>query len=450
MKIRDLILSVLILGMVISTGVLVAFASMGISDIKDTTSEASSGELLSNASKNLQDVAISIRDSLDSQMQTQYEMVKAWAREPAILDAARDAQSYSKEDLFEMWSAAATRQFTDGKAVGDMNPDNDLSPALTKYLDELPAITYFREIVVTDSRGYTIATNVATEDFDQGPDDWNIVLVDGTPVFMMYQPNDEGEDWYLAANAAQDRFWVSDIIFDETSRTWGLEIVSQIRDPETDEYLGQIKTVFDYNTFISQFVNIEKIEVYEIKVANIEGLIVATSLEDKSKVNNESVNIKDQDLYWIAVAEQYGNISEPFIDENGESVYAGFARSRDYNRHTVIVAKKEADVAAPINEFIGTLQSNIGDKSSALQRNMIIIGAVVAVAIIIAAAIIMRAKVSIPLKKLTTVSEKLSKGEIEGLEIDIKGKDEISTFGESFKGVLAAFNFLKDEAEKKQ
>ena len=65
------------------------------------------------------------------------------------------------------------------------------------------------------------------------------------------------------------------------------------------------------------------------------------------------------------------------------------------------------------------------------------------------AALIMRAKVAVPLKKLTNVSEKLSKGEIEGLEIDIKGKDEISSFGESFKGVLAAFHFLKDEAEKK-
>ena len=61
----------------------------------------------------------------------------------------------------------------------------------------------------------------------------------------------------------------------------------------------------------------------------------------------------------------------------------------------------------------------------------------------------MRAKVAKPLEKLTNVSQKLSKGEIEGLEIDIEGKDEIGSFGESFKGVLAAFHFLKDAAEKK-
>ena len=97
MKIRDLIISVLVLGMVISTGTLVVFASSGIGDIKDTTSEASSGELLANASKNLEYVAIGFRDSLDNQMANQYQMVKSWALQPAIIDAVKEAQDYSKE-----------------------------------------------------------------------------------------------------------------------------------------------------------------------------------------------------------------------------------------------------------------------------------------------------------------------------------------------------------------
>ena len=146
MKIRDLILSLLIIGMVISTGTLVAFASSGISDIKDTTSEASSGELLGIASKNLEDMAINIRDSLDSQMQNQYEMVKSWAREPALLEVAKKAQSYTKEELYEMWSAEATRKYNDDEAIGDGNPDNDLSPSVSKYLADLSATTNYPEI----------------------------------------------------------------------------------------------------------------------------------------------------------------------------------------------------------------------------------------------------------------------------------------------------------------
>lgn len=44
--------------------------------------------------------------------------------------------------------------------------------------------------------------------------------------------------------------------------------------------------------------------------------------------------------------------------------------------------------------------------------------------------------------KLTKVSEKLSIGEIDGLEVDISGDDEIGELGDAMKGVVAAFNTL--------
>src|SRR4030042_1221893 len=265
----------------------------------------------------------------------------------------------------------------------------------------------------------------------------------------MNNPDRGGEVWYTAANDAADGFYVGSIVWNDNSSTWGIDIVSQLKDPETDEYLGQIKAVFDYGTFIDRFVNVENLDVYEIKVVDHYGIVVATSLEDKAKVNNVSFSLKDDTSFKNAIAEGSGSIANSYADENGQDVFAGYAQSNDVNGLVTMVSKRAADITAPIDAFIGTLQSTIGDQSSSLQRNMIIIGAVVAVIIIVLAALIMRAKVSVPLKKLTTVSEKLSKGEIEGLEIDIKGKDEISSFGESFKGVLAAFNFLKDEAEKK-
>jgi HAMP domain-containing protein len=449
MKIRDLILAVLIIGMVISTGTLVAFASNGTSDVKNITSEASSEELLANASKNLEYIAIGFRDSLDNQMQNQYEMVKTWALESAIINAVKEAQSYTKEELYEMWSAEETRIYNNGEAVGDGNPNNDVSPSVSKYLIDLSANTNYPEILVTDYRGYVIAANTATNDFDQGPDDWTVFLTDGVPEMKKGDSIEGGEDWYRAANSAKSGFYITDIVWNESTGSWGIDIVSQLRDPDTDEYLGVIKAVFDYDTFIAQFVEVENLDVYEVKVVNIDGVILATSLNDKSKVNSDTITLEDQDCFWVAVVSYSGNIPEAYLDENGESVCVGFAKSKDYNRHIVMVTNKAADIEAPIDAFIGTLQSSIGDRSSTLQRNMIIIGVSVAVAIIILAALIMRAKVAVPLKKLTNVSEKLSKGEIEGLEIDIKGKDEISSFGESFKGVLAAFHFLKDEAEKK-
>ena len=137
-------------------------------------------------------------------------------------------------------------------------------------------------------------------------------------------------------------------------------------------------------------------------------------------------------------------------DENEEKVFAAASQSEDVNGHVIVVSKKASDVAAPIDSFIGNLQSNISDKSSSVNTLMIVVGICVTLVIISIAFMIMRAKISRPLAQLTSVSDKLSKGEIDGLTIDVNGKDEISSFGESFKGVLAAFNFLKDEVEKKQ
>jgi HAMP domain-containing protein len=466
MKIRDLILSVLVLGMVISTGTLVLFSSSGIGDIKDTTSEASSGELLANASKNLEYIAIGFRDSLDNQMQNQYQMVRSWAMQPAIINAVKEAQGYSVEELYEMWSAEATRVYNGYVATGDGDPDNDLFPEVSRYLSDLSATTSFKSIFITDYRGYVIAANTATDDFDQGPADWTIRLQSGNPVLMKVGTSEVDEDywgsisekigaleggetWWKAANVAEDGMYVSDIIWNESTDSWGIETVSQLRDPDTDEYLGLIKAIFDYDTFIAQLVEVENLDVYEIKVVDHNGIVVATSLDDKSKINSILINVKNQAGFQNAIAGGSGSIPNSFTDENGQDVFVGYAMSDDANGHIVMVTKKAADITAPIDAFIGTLQSSIGDRSSTLQNNMIIIGVSVAVVIIILAALIMRAKVTVPLKKLTNVSEKLSKGEIEGLEIDIKGKDEISSFGESFKGVLAAFHFLKDEAEKK-
>ena len=117
-------------------------------------------------------------------------------------------------------------------AIGDGNPDNDLFPSVSQYLVDLSASTHFPEILVTDSRGYVIAASVATDDFDQGSDDWTVLLTDGTPVFEQLNPVDGGEDWYRAGNSAKDGFYISDIIWNESTGSWGIDMVSQLRDPK--------------------------------------------------------------------------------------------------------------------------------------------------------------------------------------------------------------------------
>jgi nitrogen fixation/metabolism regulation signal transduction histidine kinase len=414
MKIRTIFLAMLVVAVLISTGSLTAFAASGVNQIEEVISESSSTELLDSAANNIKDMAIGIRDSLDSQMKNQADMVKTWAQSPLLMDAVVTAGTYEESALENMW--------------GDENLDDDLSPQASSYLKTLVESTLFTEIIVTDSRGYTVAASGATDTFDLS-----------------------SEEWFQKVKLAPSGYYTGGTSRDASSGIYEMDIIYSMKDPATGDITGLVKAVFDYSRFIDGFINTNSLLVWEIKVVEPDGNIVATSMIEKSKVNNPEMNQAEMAYFKEVIGGKFtGNSHTTEVDENGESVYFGYAVSKDVSQHVVVVSKKAYTVIAPINGYITGMQDNINEKSSDIQRNMWIMGGSVAVVLMMAAFFVIRAKVSNPLAKLTNVSEKLSVGEIDGLELDVHGKDEIGKLGESFEGVLAAFNLLKEQAEEKE
>jgi len=451
MKISTMILAMFVIGIVLASGVIIFFTSSEVQDIGDATSDTSSDELQQSAGEGMETTAIGIRDSLDNQMDNKYEMVKTWATSPVLVDTAKDAQDETLEDLYDMWSDEDTREYDEGEATGDGDLSNDLNPTSSEYLATLSSTTGdFPEIFITDSRGYAISANGATGDFDQGPNDWRVFLDEnGLPYYKKHAPAEGGEGWYKAANDATDGFFIGEVEWDDSAETWGIDTVSQIRDPSSNEYLGQIKAVFDYGSFIEDFVKTDELDVYEIKVINQQGIIVATSETDKTKVNNEFVTVADMDFFSAVQDGQEVGWDCNKIDEDGEEVYLSWATSTDVNEHIILVTKLETDVEGPINSFVGGMKSDINDRGSQLVQQIFTISIAVCIITLSVVYVVIKKKISTPIDNLSEVSSKLSRGEIEGLEINVSGKDEISELGESFKGVLAAFNFLQEEAKQK-
>jgi hypothetical protein len=446
MKIRDSILLVLGSGVAVISFALIGFAAGQISDIEGATSHASSDVLVAQSNQNLESIAIGIRDSLDSQMRNQYQMVRSWAETPTLVEASRAAGALTREALFESWSAEVGRTFVDKQAVGDGNSGNDIVPAASDFLAELSKTNPYPELFTTDSRGYVVAAGVITGDFDQGPDDWRFFEDGG---FRKHKPEPGGEGWFRKAANSKSGMYISSVSWDESSKTWGIEIISQIRDPKTQAYLGQLKAVFNYGKFVDRFVATEELGVYEVKVVSTDGTIVATSLGAKDKVNSKTIRVDKMGYVALAKTGQpHGFVARAEVDENQESVYAGYAMSKDVNQHIVVVTKKRAAVEGPIESFTASLRGQIRAASQQLQRNMILVGSGVGIAVFLLALMLITAKISVPIGKLTQVSAKLAKGEIDGLAIDVSGNDEIGQFGESFKGVLVAFQLLMDEVEQ--
>lgn len=445
MKIRDSILVVLAAGIVAVGAILVGFASKEVGKIESSTSDASSDVLVRTANKNLEDIAIGIRDSLDSQMRNQYEMVGSWAKTPTLVSASRAAKSQSLEALLNMWTKPEGRSHKNGVAQGDGDPENDLSPEASRYLISLTKSLAYPELFSTDSRGYVVAASGATGDFDQGPDDYAHFEGQGP---KQYHPEPGGELWYRKANESKGGMYIGPVKWDASAKSWGIEIVWQIRDPKDNTYLGQLKAVFDYGKFISQFVNTNDQDLYEIKVVDPKGTVVATSLPNQGKVNNKDI-VLDKAEYFQSIKDgkTSGFNSKAVADENQETVFTGYAVSKDVNHHVVVVTKKFAAVRGPIDAFVGQLSSSISRAGTELRQNMILVAVVTATLAFLLAWLLLKSKITVPIAKLTRVSEKLAQGEIEGLQIDVSGNDEIGQFGESFKGVLAAFHLLMEEAE---
>jgi hypothetical protein len=448
MKIKNLIFLILVISLIVNIAIILVFTQTKVKDIGSAVAATGTDELKTTSGEGLQNIAVGIRNSLDNQMKNQYNLVKSWAKSPVIYDTAAAGKEKTLEQLYEMWSAAATRSYADDtRANGDGNFENDLNPKASKYLAEMSKLTdNYPEIFFTDSRGYAVGANVATGDFDQGPDDYVIALEAGKANLRKWKPNTLGEGWYEQTNKAPDGFYVTEVVYDESSRTWGLELDTQIKDPVTNANIGVMKAVFDYSKFIQRFVNVNDLDVYKIEVLTKEGVIVATSDTDKSKVNN--VNLSNTKFFQEIKSGKTAGFVVSDKDEDGADVMISYAVSTDVNKHIIIVTQKSSDVMIPINSFIAREQQGIGKVESELITDIILVALLVGVLTLIVAFVVISTKISKPIGQLSDVSKKISRGEIAGLKLDVHGDDEIGRLGESFQGVLAAFNQMNDELGK--
>jgi len=92
-----------------------------------------------------------------------------------------------------------------------------------------------------------------------------------------------------------------------------------------------------------------------------------------------------------------------------------------------------------------TAQSIDSRTDDVMTRNIIIIVAIVIVAAIIA--FFVARSVTKPVRQLTAVADKISKGEMD-VSIDIKSKDEIGDLAKSFERMVAAVRFLSQDQKE--
>ncbi|MBE7636830.1 hypothetical protein GUA87_08240 [Sneathiella sp. P13V-1] len=156
--------------------------------------------------------AESIADKLVSQIRSELKKTTAYS----------DINKLHQED--KSWKLAVT----EGQQTGKMKEilSNPLSNLLRELALEQKAVT---EIFVTDNKGFNVAMNMATSDYWQG---------------------DEAAHQALINDQAQ---YISDIMFDHSTRKFQIQVSLPIKKHGTKEMLGMLTIGFDADKMFSTY-----------------------------------------------------------------------------------------------------------------------------------------------------------------------------------------------------
>ena len=261
------------------------------------------------------DFAIKAMDKIDREMENIRLLVENWTsfeNRKVLANTAIEGQKKSYDELFEQWDY-----------------DGSTSTPAAHFLKNLQRTnqTQFKEIFLTDLRGYVVAATDKTSDFDQGPAD--------DPPF--------GEKWWAAAKEKGEH--IGEIAFDDSAGVYSVDINMSIKDDD-DETVGILKVVYSVEN-IRDLIGgggLGTLRHYEL--LNRYGYIVAATMTDQAGILEETsdVVLPDNKEVWKNRAAKNGfAIGE--TDE--EKVLMGWSRGEAWT----VITYSPLDVAhAPLQQ----------------------------------------------------------------------------------------------------
>ena len=238
------------------------------------------------------DLAVEAMDKIDREMQNIRLLVKNWTsfeNRKVLVSTATAGSQKSYDELFNEWdrdglTSTPGAQFLEN--LRQTNPDQ------------------FKEIFLTDLRGYVVAATGKTSDFDQGPGD--------DPPF--------GETWWAGARKKGEH--IGDVDFDESAGVYSVDVNMSIKSDD-GKIVGIIKVVYSVENIRDLIEGEGETRHYEL--LNRYGYIVAAAETEQARIlkDTSSVMLPDNKEVWKNRAAKHGFI---IGTKDGEKVLVGWAR----------------------------------------------------------------------------------------------------------------------------
>lgn len=260
------------------------------------------------------DFAIKAMDKIDREMENIRLLVENWTsfeNRKVLANTAIEGQKKSYDELFEQWSL-----------------DGSTSTPGAQFLKRLRQTNpQFKEIFLTDLRGYVIAATDKTSDFDQGPRD--------DPPF--------GEKWWAAANEKGEH--IGEIAFDESAGVYSVDINMAIKDDD-DQTVGIIKVVYSVENIRNLIGGGGQGSLRHYELLNRYGYIVAATETDQAGILEETsrVTLPDNKEVWKNRASKNGFA---IGETEEEEVLMGWSRGEAW---TVLTYSPLDEAHAPLQQ----------------------------------------------------------------------------------------------------
>jgi methyl-accepting chemotaxis protein len=378
-------------------------------------------ELYAATEQDLEERTAGLMHLSDESLNGAVESVTHLVENPGVYRSALNA---SEQDMTVLWDSYEGSNYDNDENMKNnkssiaWNPDNDIDPELSEFLDDVAVHDNFAEIFITDTRGYVFtSTQSVPGDFLQ-----------------------KDEDWWTAARASSTGQFI-EFGFDDSTGQYLMDIVQEVVLPN-GTFIGMIKAGFNVGSMNQIFSEVVLFHGVEGGTQGEHSLAeIQTAMEEMG--NSLFIVTKDGFVFTHLDSSHTGqNLSEimsPTISKNkkifdslengqlpegygrinidGTDYFAFYEPSDDWN-HVMFFATEAGRIDSQISGHV----------------TVSVLLSVVMAALAVVAAVFMAMSIAKPIDKMANVTEKIAAGDLTGGTegIDINRSDEVGKLGHTF------------------
>jgi HAMP domain-containing protein len=372
--------------------------------------------------------------AVEASLATKAKQVNTWTVNEDLQALLVGANGMEKEALFASWSDSLSRIYgSDGYALGDGSPYNDISPAVSLWLNDLMSQYNFKQITVTDARGYVVAATSATPLFDYGAGNWALVKnADGTTSMVRRASEGNTALWWSKAKNSGASSYTTPFGVDDATMMSGIAVCIPIYSTSSNEVIGVIRAFTTLDSAFKEAVASTSgaAEADNVKIVDINGAVVYSTAG-----KSDAKSVASLSSFLNAASGGNGYLIES--DAAGSEKLIGY--SVDSSEGLIcLVATAPATAYAPVAQMsteMGVVNSQfvetVNTQTLALIGGEVAISAVVLIGFIT----ILNKKLTNPISDMAKAIGKVKEGDL-NISVNAEGDNEISDLGKALNQMI--------------